>query len=217
MKNFIAEFKKIKTRGNVVDMAVGVIVGGAFTAIVNGLSNYVLKPIINWILSIMIGDGALENVFTFLGEPVRDANGSIVLAESIYIDWGSLINAIINFLLIAIVLFTIVKVINKAKENNDRLQKQLKKNKLSKEDKKILKQRGIKLYSRDDIKQYLQEKQDKIKAEEEKAKLEAELKAKQERLENPTVEDLLKDIKTILQKEKNKKGAKSKPKKVENK
>lgn len=217
MKKFIGEFKKFISRGNVVDMAVGVIIGGAFTGIVNGLSNYVLKPIINWILSIIIGDGALENVFTFLGEPVRDANGSIVLAESIYIDWGSLINAIINFLLIAIVLFTIVKVINKAKENNDKLQKQLKKNKLSKEDKKILKQRGIKLYSRDDIKQYLQEKQERIKAEEEKAKLEAELKAKQERLENPTVEDLLKDIKTILQKEKNKKGAKSKPKKVENK
>ena len=51
MKNFFGEFKKFITRGNVVDMAVGVIVGGAFTAIVNGLSNYVLKPIINWLLA----------------------------------------------------------------------------------------------------------------------------------------------------------------------
>ena len=54
MKKFFAEFKKFITRGNVVDMAVGVIVGGAFTAIVNGLSNFVLKPIINWVLALIL-------------------------------------------------------------------------------------------------------------------------------------------------------------------
>ena len=50
MRNFFKEFKNFITRGNVVDMAVGVIVGGAFTAIVNGLSNFILKPVINWLL-----------------------------------------------------------------------------------------------------------------------------------------------------------------------
>jgi large conductance mechanosensitive channel len=52
LKRFFEEFKKFITRGNVLDMAVGVIVGGAFTGIVNGLSNYILKPIINWILAL---------------------------------------------------------------------------------------------------------------------------------------------------------------------
>ena len=53
-KSFVAEFKTFILRGNIVDMAVGVIVGGAFTAVVNGLSNFVLKPIINWILVVQI-------------------------------------------------------------------------------------------------------------------------------------------------------------------
>ena len=50
IKKFFEEFKKFITRGNVLDMAVGVIVGGAFTSIVNGLSNNILKPLINWCL-----------------------------------------------------------------------------------------------------------------------------------------------------------------------
>ena len=54
IKQFFAEFKKFITRGNVLDMAVGVIVGGAFTAIVNGLSNNVLKPLINWLLALIL-------------------------------------------------------------------------------------------------------------------------------------------------------------------
>ena len=66
MKKFFEEFKKFITRGNVVDMAVGVIVGSAFTAIVNGLSNFVLKPIINWLLALILGKDSLSNIHTFL-------------------------------------------------------------------------------------------------------------------------------------------------------
>jgi large conductance mechanosensitive channel protein len=55
MKKFFAEFKKFITRGNVVDMAVGVIVGSSFTAIVNGLSNFILKPLVNALLAIIFG------------------------------------------------------------------------------------------------------------------------------------------------------------------
>ena len=66
MKNFFAEFKKFITRGNVVDMAVGVIVGGAFTAIVNALSNNILKPVINWLLALIFGADSLSELFTFL-------------------------------------------------------------------------------------------------------------------------------------------------------
>ena len=66
MKNMIGEFKKFIMRGNVVDMAIGVIVASAFTAIVNGLSNFVLKPVINWILSLILGANALDKIYTFL-------------------------------------------------------------------------------------------------------------------------------------------------------
>ncbi len=112
-KGFFGEFKEFITRGNVLDMAVGVIVGGAFTAIVNALSNQILKPIINWILAVIVGADSLDHVFTFLKTAYDPVTGAVDLAASIYIDWGAFINAIINFLLIALVLFCIVKLINK--------------------------------------------------------------------------------------------------------
>ena len=123
MKNFFAEFKKFITRGNVVDMAVGVTVGSAFTAVVNGFTNNIIKPLINYVIALIVGDGALTDAFTFLKTAyvaVVDEAGEVVgytseidLANSIYIDWGAFINAIINFLLIAFVLFCIVRVFNR--------------------------------------------------------------------------------------------------------
>ncbi|MBR5120602.1 MAG: MscL family protein, partial [Clostridia bacterium] len=124
MKKFFEEFKKFITRGNVVDMAVGVIVGSSFTAIVNGLSDFILKPIINWLLALIFGKNSLSEIYTFLTRvdttaDVLDANGNVIgievipdLTQSIYIDWGAFINAVINFFLIAFVLFTLVKIIN---------------------------------------------------------------------------------------------------------
>ena len=98
-------------------MSVGVIVGGAFTGIVNGLSNYILKPLINWLIAMVLGGNALEGAVTFLGNPAYLEDGvTIDLANSIYIDWGAFISAIINFLLIAFVLFTIVKIMNSLNE-----------------------------------------------------------------------------------------------------
>ena len=124
VKNFFGEFKKFITRGNVLDMAVGVIVGGAFTAIVNGMSNFILKPIINWVLAMVLGKEGLEGAITMLSPAYKDIlndAGEVIgneldLAASIYIDWGSFISAIINFLLIAFVLFLIVRTINRINE-----------------------------------------------------------------------------------------------------
>ncbi len=198
MKNFFKEFKVFITRGNVLDMAVGVIVGGAFTAIVNGLSNYILKPIINWLLALVLGADGLEGAVTILSPAYyADKPGVVDLANSIYIDWGAFISAIINFLLIAFTLFTIVKTINKFQEGSEKLAKDLKK--LSKEDKKELKKRGVKLYDKEKVKAYLDEK-DKIAAEkaEEEKKL-AEEKALKEREANPTETDLLKKIVELLE------------------
>ena len=119
---FFADFKKFITRGNVLDMAVGVIVGGAFTAIINALSNNILKPIINWLLALILGKDSLSEIFTFLKrvETTDEAGVTVVdLANSIYIDWGAFINAIINFFLIALTLFTIVRIINNVRRKMD--------------------------------------------------------------------------------------------------
>ena len=121
IKKFFGEFKKFITRGNVLDMAVGVIVGGAFTAIVNGLSNFILKPLINWLIAVLIGEDGLSGAITMLS-PAYDDAGALVLADSIYIDWGSFISAIINFLLIAFVLFSIVKIMNGIAEAREQME-----------------------------------------------------------------------------------------------
>ena len=198
MKKFFSEFKKFITRGNVLDMAVGVIVGGAFTAIVNALSNNILKPIINWVLALILGKDSLSEVFTFLVRTeVTDATTGEVtvdLANSIYIDWGAFINAIINFLLIALVLFCIVRVINRAKEID------LVDDRLTKEDKKALKAQGVKLTNKEAVAAYLAEKAAKAAEEKAKADSEAAEKARLEREANPTTEDLLKKILAEMQK-----------------
>ena len=197
MKKFFGEFKKFITRGNIVDMAVGVIVGSSFTAIVNALSNNILKPIINHILRLILGKDALSEVYTFLGEKVYvlDEAGlptsEIDLKNSIYIDWGAFIIAIINFLIVAFVLFCIVKTINSMRENSENLEARMKK--FTKEDRKILKSRGIRP-TKKAIEEYLAEKEAaeaKAKAD---AEAEAKAKAEAERLANPTTEELLKAI-----------------------
>ena len=133
MKNFFGEFKKFITRGNVLDMAVGVIVGGAFTGIVNGVSNYILKPIINWLLALVLKGEGLSGAITILSKGYKEDGVTIDLANSIYIDWGAFISAVINFFLIAFVLFTIVKIMNRIRENNQEIKEKIQKRRLSKE------------------------------------------------------------------------------------
>lgn len=118
MKKFFSEFKAFISRGNVIDLAVGVIIGGAFTAIVTALTGHILMPIINYVLLLITGGQGLEGVYTFLSK-VTDETGAVVLENSIYIDWGAFITAIINFILIALVVFMIVKIINKTREAAD--------------------------------------------------------------------------------------------------
>lgn len=194
MKGIIAEFKKFVMRGNIVDMAVGVIVGSSFTAIVNALSNNILKPIINYLLTLLFGANSLSEVYTFLLPPVYDAEtGAIDLAQSIYIDWGAFINSIINFLLVAVVLFSIVKIVNVLRERQKKVLEELLSDVPRKEDFKEMKKRGIKIND-ESIEAFMQEKKQRLQAEAERAKAEAEEKARLERLANPTTEDLLKQI-----------------------
>lgn len=162
MKKFFAEFKKFISRGNVMDMAVGTIIGAAFTAIVTALSNGILKPIINMVLYYCFGGNsdALEKMYTIL-VPVYTTDDAGVktldLTTSIYIDWGAFISAIINFLLVALVLFIIIKTFNNIKDGAESV-KQI--------DKKVAwkQSKGLKLTKKEQA--YLEE-QEKIKAEEE--------------------------------------------------
>ncbi|MDY6367152.1 MAG: large conductance mechanosensitive channel protein MscL [Clostridia bacterium] len=201
MKKFFGEFKTFITRGNVMDMAVGVIIGGAFSAIVTALTNHILMPIINWILLLITGGSGLDAIYTYLKkvEIVEGGETVIDLANSIYIDWGAFITAIINFILIALVLFLIIKTINKVAEANKKLKEGATKGKLSKEDKKELKEKGINLKDKEKVAAYFAEK----KAAEDAAKAEAEAKAKAEAEEaqKHTTEGLLEQIKALLEKQ----------------
>ena len=205
MKKFFGEFKKFITRGNVLDMAVGVIVGGAFTGIVNGLSNYVLKPIINCLLALILGSNGLSGAITMLsaGYTTDAATGEKVidLASSIYIDWGAFISAIINFFIIAFVLFMIVKTINKINESGDEWGKKIKssfaKDKATRQEKKEMKKAGLNYKDkavvkewRDNIAEQAKLAQEKKKAEEQLASIEAK---------NHSTEGLLEQIKQLLE------------------
>ena len=199
MKKFFGEFKKFITRGNIMDMEVGVIVGSSFTAIVNGLSNNVLKPVINWLLALILGADTLSEIYTPL-KPVYvlDANGvptaELDLKNSIYIDWGAFINAVINFFIVAFVLFCIVRTVNRIKEKDKKFKESLEPV-ISKEDRKAMKKQGIKAKDSAAVAAYFAAKAEKEAAE----KAAAEEKARLEREANPTTEDLLKKILVVLE------------------
>ena len=97
MKAFFAEFKKFVLRGNVIDLAVGVIIGGAFQAIVSSLVEDIISPLIG-----LIANTDLTSMSAFIGD--------------VEIKWGSFITAVINFIIMAFVIFLIVKSINKLSE-----------------------------------------------------------------------------------------------------
>ena len=196
MSKFFGEFKKFITRGNVVDMAVGVIVGSSFTAIVNALSNNILKPFINYLLAIAFGEGALADAFTFLKKEYVTVDGvqTVDLANSIYIDWGAFINAIINFFLVAFVLFIIVKIFNRVRDEHKKWAEDILDDIPTKEEKREMKKQGIKLRDRAAVKAFLAEKAKKEAEAKAAAEAEAAEKARLERLANPTTEYLLKEI-----------------------
>ena len=156
IKSFFAEFKKFITRGNVLDMSVGVIVGGAFTGIVNGMSNFILKTLTNWLLALLLGKDALSEVYTMLKEVVDPETGLVILEQSIYIDWGAFINAVINFFLIAFVLFAIVKAMNSFIEAREKFEQGLELE--ANEKKKIRKYRKEGLTKKQAIEKYEAEK-----------------------------------------------------------
>lgn len=95
MKKFLKEFREFISKGNVLDLAVGVIIGSAFSSIVTSLTDNIIKPVIN-----CIGGAEIQ--------------GKIHLVGDNYIDYGAFISAVINFLIMALIIFCIVKAVNRA-------------------------------------------------------------------------------------------------------
>lgn len=104
----VDEFKAFVMRGNVVDMAVGVIIGGAFGKIVTSLVNDIFMPIIGMVL----GNVDFTSLEIKLGEPVEGA-------QQAAIRYGMFIQEIVNFLIIALCIFMVIKLINKAKKKKE--------------------------------------------------------------------------------------------------
>ena len=188
MRKFFSEFKKFISRGNVLDLTVAVIIGGAFTAIITVLTSKILTPCINGIIYACTGGKDVTSIYTFLVK-IYDVNGAIDLSKSIYIDWGAFVSAIINFFLIAFILFLIVKGINKSNElltkTTDKIQKTIPNH----EEKKMLKKEGINLKDKVAVKQWLENKHriENEKLQQEKAIAEAN-----------KPENILKEIRDLL-------------------
>lgn len=107
---FLKDFKAFITKGNVIDMAVGVVIGGSFGKIVTGLVNYIINPFVG----IFIKNGSLDSIKTVIHEAVLDAEGNVTSAE-IAILWGTWLQTIIDFLITALCIFIVLRIIMKMK------------------------------------------------------------------------------------------------------
>ena len=202
MKKIFEEFKKFITKGNVIDLAVGMIIGAAFTAIVNALVNNIFKPLIN-----AIPMEGVEGLITML--VAKNADGLteaqalaqnipfvIDLTQSVYIDWGAFIMAIINFFLTAVVLFALVKIINTVRDGmggmKDRAELVAS---LTDEEKATCKNPLVP--KKKELKAIVAAREEKAAAEAEAARI-AEEKAKAEAEAKESTDDILRDIRDYL-------------------
>ncbi len=94
MKKFFQEFKAFISRGNVMDLAVGVIIGSAFTGVVTALTDSIIKPLLN-----CIGGAEIQGKIHLLGDN--------------YLDYGAFLSAVVNFLIMALIIFCMVRALNK--------------------------------------------------------------------------------------------------------
>ena len=111
MKGFLKEFKEFALKGNMIDLAVGMIIGAAFTALVNKLVSDLIMPLI----SLITGKIDFENMFIPLAGQTTKVYSEAV-EQGAVLAYGSFITAVINFLLMAFVVFIFVKQMNKMKK-----------------------------------------------------------------------------------------------------
>ena len=111
MKNFVEEFKKFISRGNVLDMAIGVVIAGAFGKITTSLVNDLLMPFIAWVC----GSRDMTALNVVVREEVVNEAGEVI-QKGITLGFGTFVGTIVDFLLIALTVFLIVRAFNKAKD-----------------------------------------------------------------------------------------------------
>jgi large conductance mechanosensitive channel len=108
--SLLAEFKKFAVRGNVVDLAVGVIIGASFTGIITSLVNDVLMPPVG----LALGGVDFSNFFLVLkGDPSVETLAAAKAAKDVTLNYGLFINAVINFVIVAFLLFLLLRQLNK--------------------------------------------------------------------------------------------------------
>ena len=120
MNQFISDFKAFISRGNVIDMAVGVIVGAAFTAIVNSM----VKDLINPILGVLVGSQDFSNFFFVLSLPENYTGpmtyDALTKAGAAVLGYGAFFTAVFHFLLLALVVFTMVRIVNNIRKTAEK-------------------------------------------------------------------------------------------------
>lgn len=128
---FIEDFKKFIFKGNVIDMAVGVVIGASFGKIVTGLVNYIINPFVG----IFVKSGNLDSVKTVISKEVLDEAGNVVTPENAIL-WGTWIQTIIDFLLTALCIFIVLRILMKAKNTLERKKIEAEKKKAEEEEAK---------------------------------------------------------------------------------
>ncbi len=110
---FTKEFKEFAMKGSLVDIAVAFVIGGAFGKVVSSFTDGIVSPLIG-----MIGGSDLSENMYVLKEAVLDASGAVT-TEAVAVKWGDFVTAIINFIIVAFVMFMVIKGINKMKKKEE--------------------------------------------------------------------------------------------------
>jgi large conductance mechanosensitive channel len=111
----LKEFRDFAMRGNVVDLAVGIVIGAAFSAIVNSLVGDVIMPIIGAVT----GGLDFSNYFTALSSKVSAANLADAKKQGAVLAWGSFLTLTLNFIIVAFVLFIVIRFMNRLKRKDE--------------------------------------------------------------------------------------------------
>ncbi len=124
MKKFFKEFKEFAIKGNMIDMAIGVIIGGAFTTLVKEFTTYIVNPLLSLIPGMDSLDESLKIVLKPAVEAVYEGEQLVSPAvEEVAIKFGAFISAIITFIILALIIFLFVKALNKARKKAEEMKK----------------------------------------------------------------------------------------------
>ncbi len=189
---FWKDFKAFISRGNIVDLAVALVVGAAFTAIVNSLVNDVIKPLI----ALLVDGNFSELVVVLRPEEVNEAGE--VIAQAITLNYGNLIMAILTFLIDAFVIFTVLRIVRKAQKRMKETAEELKAILMRKETEEGEAEQGAEPQADEGAKEVLLAKEAEAQLEKQ-AEEKAEEKAE-------SVESLLVQIRDLLQESREKTG-----------